>query len=260
MKTIVIMGRGGTGKTSFVSLIADYFIKTEQTPLLLVDLDPDQSLGEMIGVDLQREGKKSIAKLIEDTFIEKGGTTIGVPPSERIEHRIWEEGMYEGEKFDFIAIGTKCVEGCYCMPDAALRDALGRLIKHYRYVIIDAPGGLEHLNRRVTVRVDDIIDVLGPSAKSFAHLERAKKIADECGIKYERFISVGGFLFPEELGKRASAIPDTRFFGTIAYDDEVSRRTIAGESIFGIRSDSPGPVSVEKILATAGYANPSHPE
>jgi CO dehydrogenase maturation factor len=168
--------------------------------------------------------------------------------------------MYEGEKFDFIAIGTKWVEGCYCMPDAALRDALGRLIKHYRYVIIDAPGGLEHLNRRVTVRVDDIIDVLGPSAKSFAHLERAKKIADECGIKYERFISVGGFLFPEELGKRASAIPDTRFFGTIAYDDEVSRRTIAGESIFGIRSDSPGPVSVEKILATAGYANPSHPE
>ncbi|HOL42205.1 MAG TPA: AAA family ATPase, partial [Methanospirillum sp.] len=147
MKTIVIMGRGGTGKTSFVSLIADYFIRTHQTPLLLVDLDPDQSLGEMIGVDLADEGKKSIAELIEETFIEKGGTTIGIPPSERIEQRIWQDGMYEGESFDFIAIGTKWVEGCYCMPDAALRDALSRLIKQYRYVIIDAPGGLEHLNR-----------------------------------------------------------------------------------------------------------------
>ena len=260
MKTIVIMGRGGTGKTSFVSLIADYFIRTEQTPLLLVDLDPDQSLGEMLGVDLQEEGKKSIAELIEDTFIEKGGTTIGVPPSERIEHRIWEEGMYEGEKFDFIAIGTKWVEGCYCMPDAALRDALSRLIKQYRYVIIDAPGGLEHLNRRVTAQVNDIIDVLGPSAKSFAHLERAKKIADECGISYERFISVGGFLFPDDLAKRASAIPDTRYLGKIAYDEEVSRKTIAGESVFGIASDNPGPVSVEKILAKAGYTNFSKPE
>ncbi len=70
MKTLVIMGRGGTGKTSFVSLIADYFIRTEQTPLLLVDLDPDQSLGEMIGVDLQEEGIKSIAELIEETFID----------------------------------------------------------------------------------------------------------------------------------------------------------------------------------------------
>ncbi|WP_214034433.1 AAA family ATPase [Methanospirillum sp.] len=254
MKTIVVMGRGGTGKTSFVSLIADYFIKTGQTPLLLVDLDPDQSLGEMIGVDLQDEGKKSISELIEDTFIEKGGTTIGIPPSRRIENRIWQDGMYEGRHFDFIAIGTKWVEGCYCMPDAALRDALGRLVRQYRYVLIDAPGGLEHLNRRVTTQVNDIIDVLGPSAKSFAHLERAKRIADECGIKYERFISVGGYQFPEELTERAMSVSGVLHLGKISYDGEVLRRTITGESIPGIPPGNPGPESVERILKKAGYA------
>jgi len=254
MKTIVVMGRGGTGKTSFVSLIADYFIRTHQTPLLLVDLDPDQSLGEMIGVDLAGEGKKSIAELIEETFIEKGGTTVGIPPSERIEQRIWQDGMYEGESFDFIAIGTKWVEGCYCMPDAALRDALARLIKQYRYVIIDAPGGLEHLNRRVTAQVNDIIDVLGPSAKSFAHLERAKKIADECGILYDRFMSVGGVLFPEELVEKAQAVSDITYLGKISFDEDVLKRTITGQKIIGISSENPGPASIENILKTAGYS------
>ncbi len=253
MKTIVVMGRGGTGKTSFVSLIADYFIRTHQTPLLLVDLDPDQSLGEMIGVDLAGEGKKSIAELIEETFIEKGGTTVGIPPSERIEQRIWQDGMYEGESFDFIAIGTKWVEGCYCMPDAALRDALARLIKQYCYVIIDAPAGLEHLNRRVTAQVNDIFDVLGPSAKSFAHLERAKKIADECGIRYDRFMAVGGYLFPDELADKAKIIPGVEYLGKISFDDEVSRRTITGEQTFGILPQNPAPRSVEKILQKAGY-------
>ncbi len=253
MKTIVIMGRGGTGKTSFVSLIADYFIRTQQTPLLLVDLDPDQSLGEMIGIDLRTEGKKTIAELLEETFIEKGGTTIGIPPSKRIEHKIWEEGMYEGEKLDFIAIGTKWVEGCYCMPDAALRDALSRLIKQYRYVIIDAPGGLEHLNRRVAVKVDDIIDVLGPYAKSFAHLERAKRVAEESGVIYSRFLSVGGFLFPENLTERAKNIPDVKYLGKIAYDQAVAEKTISGDPVFGLDPTNPGPVSVMNILTVAGY-------
>lgn len=247
------MGRGGTGKTSFVSLIADYLIRNKETPILLVDLDPDQSLGEMIGVDLAAEGKLSIAELIEDTFINRGGTTTGIPPSERIEQRIWQDGMYEGKDFDFIAIGTKWVEGCYCMPDAALRGALARLTRQYKYILIDAPGGLEHLNRRVAAKVTDIIDVLGPSAKSFAHLERAKRIADETGIVYGRFLSVGGFLFPEEMRDRAEKVPEISFLGKIALDQEVSRRTIEGVPVFGMPTENPGPASVKQIMKAAGY-------
>ena len=44
MKTIVTIGRGGTGKTSFVALMTKYIIKIGDTPLLLVDADPDQNL------------------------------------------------------------------------------------------------------------------------------------------------------------------------------------------------------------------------
>ena len=61
MKTFVTMGRGGTGKTTFVALMAKYLIDKGMTPLLLVDADPDQNLAEMVGVDLEVLGKKTIA-------------------------------------------------------------------------------------------------------------------------------------------------------------------------------------------------------
>lgn len=253
MKIIVTMGRGGTGKTSFVSLMADYFISKQEYPLLLVDLDPDQNLGEMIGVDLEAEGRKTVAELLEDTFIGKGGTTMGIAPSERIEQRIWRDGLYEGKYFDFLALGTKWVEGCYCMPDAALRDALARLAKQYKYVLIDAPGGLEHLNRRVTADVDDIFDIIGPSSKSFAHLSRARRVAEESGIHWKNFSSIGGFLFPEELGTRADEIEGIPYLGKIEYDDIVSERVIAGLPLIGLSPDLPGPASVRTILQKAGY-------
>src|SRR4030042_3743550 len=154
MKTFVTIGRGGTGKTSFTALAGKALIEARETPLLLVDADPDQNLGEMVGVDLKEVGKKTISELLVETFLERGGTTVGVPPTERIERRIWSSGMYEGKSFDFISLGTKWVEGCYCMPNAALKGALESLTKNYMFVLIDSPAGLEHLNRRIAFRVD----------------------------------------------------------------------------------------------------------
>ncbi len=73
MKTIVTMGRGGTGKTSFVALMAKYLIEQGETPLLLVDADPDQNLAEMVGIDLEAAGKQTISELLSDTFIDSWG-------------------------------------------------------------------------------------------------------------------------------------------------------------------------------------------
>ncbi len=253
MKKLVIMGRGGTGKTSFVALMTKYFIEIGGTPMLLVDVDPDQNLGEMIGVDLEEKGKKTISELLIETFIEGSGTTVGIPPTERIESKIWAKGMYEGEYFDFIAVGTKWIEGCYCLPDAALKGALESLTKNYRYVLMDSPAGLEHLNRRISERIDDIFDIIDPSKKSFDHVKRAYRVAKEVKIDFKNFYLIGGFRFPEHLESQARKATQLQFLGKIAYDEDVEEYVLSGKSLLNLASGSPAYMSVKKIMEKAGY-------
>ena len=247
------VGRGGTGKTSFVALAAKYFIEVGQTPLLLIDLDPDQNLGEAVGVDMEALNKSSIADLVSSTFIEGGGTMVGVPPSERMESKIWERGLVEGKDFDFMTIGTKWVEGCYCLPNAALKKALEGFTKAYRHVLMDSPAGLEHLNRRVTSSVDDIFDVVDPSKKSFEHVERARRVVEEVKIEYKNFYVVGGYRFPAELGVEIAKETGLRFLGKVEYDRNVESYVLAGKSLLDVPATTVAYESVKAILRSAGY-------
>jgi len=253
MKTLVTVGRGGTGKSSFTSLMAKCFIEAGISPILLVDADPDQNLAEMLGVDLKEAGKSTIADLIVSTFIEKGGTTVGVPPTQRIESRIWEKGLYEGKNFDFMAVGTKWVEGCYCMPNSALKNALGSLTKNYKYVLVDSPAGLENLNRRITSEVNDIFDILDHSKKSQDHVRRAYKIAKEVDMKFENFYIVGGYRFPNELGKQAEADLKFKYLGKINADDQLDKYVLDGKNLLELSNDNQAYLSVKQILKNLGY-------
>ncbi len=253
MKTIVTMGRGGTGKTCFVAMAAKYLTGRGSTPILLIDLDPDQNLAEMVGADLAGKGTKSISEILGDTFIGRGGTTFGIAPTDRVLGRIWEEGLYEGEDYDLLAIGTKWVEGCYCLPDAALKNALSSLTRGYKNVLIDSPAGLEHLNRRVTSGVDDIFDLIGPSKKSFDHVIRALRIVREVGIEFGRFSLIGGFLFPDDLSGAAERATGLRYLGKVAKDPAVEERVINGASLLDLSPDSPAFRSVAAIMQKAGY-------
>jgi len=253
MKTLVTVGRGGTGKSSFTALMTKCFIESGQAPLLLVDADPDQNLAEMLGIDLKEAGKSTIAELLVNTFIEQGGTTVGVPPTERIECRIWENGLFESKNFDFLAVGTKWVEGCYCMPNSALKGALESLTKNYKYVLIDSPAGLENLNRRITSKVNDIFDILDHSKKSFDHVKRAVRIVKEVDMTFDNFYLIGGYRFPPELGKQAEADLKFKFLGKIAEDEQLDDYVLNGKSLLDLPSDNAAYLSVKAIMRATGY-------
>jgi CO dehydrogenase maturation factor len=253
MKTLVTIGRGGTGKSSFTALMAKCFVESGQAPLLLVDADPDQNLAEMLGIDLKEAGKSTIADLLVSTFIEQGGTTVGVPPSERIESRIWENGLFESKNFDFLAVGTKWVEGCYCMPNAALKGALESMTKNYKYMLVDSPAGLENLNRRITSNVNDVFDILDHSKKSQDHVKRAVKIANEVEMKFDNFYLIGGYRFPSELGKQAEADLGFKYLGKIAEDEELDEYVLNGKSLLDLPNNNEAYVSVKAIMKTLGY-------
>jgi CO dehydrogenase maturation factor len=253
MKTIVTIGRGGTGKSSFVALMAKCFVEDGSSPLLLVDADPDQNLAEMVGIDMREAGKQTISELLVSTFIEKGGTTVGVAPTERIESKIWSSGLFESPNFDFLAVGTKWVEGCYCMPNSALKGALGSLTKNYRYVLIDSPAGLEHLNRRITSNVNDILDILDHSKKSLDHVKRAYRIAEEVNMTFDNFYLVGGYRFPANLAVNATTELKLKYLGKIVSDEQLDDYVLTGKSLLDLPSDNTAYLSVKEIMKTAGY-------
>jgi len=207
----------------------------------------------MLGIDLKEAGKSTMAELIVDTFIEKGGTTVGVSPTERIESRIWANGLYESDNFDFMSVGTKWVEGCYCMPNTALKAALENLTKNYQYVLIDSPAGLEHLNRRVASKVDDIFEMLDHSKKSVDHAKRAYRIAKEVDMQFNNFYLVGGYRFPAELGSKAEEELKFKYVGKILANQEVDDYVLNGKSLLDLPSDNPAFASVKAIMKTTGY-------
>jgi len=233
--------------------MAKCLIESRQAPLLLVDADPDQNLAEMVGIDMKEAGKSTIADLLVSTFIEGGGTTVGVPPSERIESRIWSNGLYESENFDFLAVGTKWVEGCYCMPNTALKAALESLTKSYKYVLIDSPAGLENLNRRITSKVNDVFDILDHSKKSMDHVLRANRIAKEVDMQFDNFYLVGGYRFPAELGIHAQTQLNFKYLGKIASDEQLDEFVLEGESLLALPPDNKAYLSVKAIMKAAGY-------
>ncbi|WP_455369456.1 ATP-binding protein [[Eubacterium] cellulosolvens] len=241
MRRIVTIGRGGTGKTSFIALLTKYLIEKNNTPLLLVDADPDQNLSEMVGVEL----KKTISEILYE-FKEKGGSISGTSPLERLEPQIIEN-LHETDFFDLIAIGTKWKEGCYCLPNDLLKKILLTLSKNYQNVLIDSPAGLEHLNRRISSEVELIFEILNPSKKAFDHVIRAHRIMQEVNIKFEHLYLVGGYNFPESLKYRAENT-GFEYLGKIEPDANVESYIIEGRSLLDLPSDSLSYISIKEIL------------
>ncbi len=97
--TIVITGRGGTGKSTFSTLFARYLGEKGVEPILMVDSDPDMSLAEMLGVDLAAQNKRSIADVLSEILEQRKMTKMsGMTPTEKIEPFLLQPREAAGEK------------------------------------------------------------------------------------------------------------------------------------------------------------------
>jgi len=245
MRTIVSTGRGGTGKTTFIALLTKYWIKKKS--LLLVDIDPDENLAEMVGIDLQKEGIKTISDILFD--IQKGRVDDelkSLPRPVQIEY-MFHLCLYEGDGFDLFSLGAKWTEGCYCQPNNILKSIIPKLSKNYDYTLIDSPAGLEHLNRKIMSEIDSIVAIVDPSKKSFHNARRSLGIAREIGIKFKDFYVVSNYRFSNNLEGSIKEL-GLKHIGKIDRDENVEECILEGKSLLGLPEDSPAFLSVKKII------------
>lgn len=252
-------GRGGTGKSSFVALLARYL----KSPMLLLDLDPDLSLAEMLGVDLEETkvttdiGREiridTLSDLMskiedEDAFAELGGS----PATKKIPLLLEWYTTYQSERFDMIALGTRWTRGDYRSANFLFEFIIPSIGEKYTNIVVDSPAGLEHLNRRVVPRVNDLFLVLDPSHKSIKHVERVKRITAEVGIEYDHLYVVGNHEFDDESEEYFKRIGET-YLGRMDYDANVREYNLKGRSLLDLPDDSPVLVSLERMLKPIGY-------
>jgi len=248
-KRIVSTGRGGTGKTTFTVLAAKYLAR----PVLLIDIDPDQSLADMLGVDLEKEGVRTVLDILYAIQKQEGYEELSAMPlPDKIQYLFSTECIYESKEYDLVSLGVKWTEGCYCAPNNLIKGIIPKLAQNYAYTLIDAPAGLEHLNRNVTSDVDDMFIVLDPSMKSLKNIERIQTLAREVGITYQNFYMVANYRFNDELERRIQSETGA-YLGRIEYDAQVESYNLDGKSLLELPDDSPAALSVRKVLEKAGY-------
>lgn len=258
-RIIVATGRGGTGKSTFVALLSRYV----KTPLLLLDIDPDQSLASMLGVDLEAtkieteigreipiETLSDLTMKIEeeDAFAELGGG----PPMAKIPLLLQWYTTYHSEKFDLISLGTRWTEGDYRSANFLFEFIIPSIGENYTNIVVDSPAGLEHLNRRVVPFINDLFLVLDPSLKSMKHVERVKRISKEVGIEYDHLYVVGNHEFDDAAEGYFRSTGET-YLGRMDYDVNVKEYNLKGRSILDLPANSPACLSLEKILLKVGY-------
>lgn len=258
-RVLMVTGRGGTGKSTFAALASLYL----PPPLLLCDIDPDQSLGAMLGVNIENThitteaGREAPLKTIsdltrdivdEDALLELGGGDLGV----KLPLLLRAYTQYRSPEFDLISLGPRFTAGDYRAASLLFEFVVPAVGGNYRHIVIDSPAGLEHLNRRVVGKIDDLCIVVDPSAKSLQHIARVKKITRQVGIAYGRLFLVGNCDFDAAAMEMFRAT-DENFLGQIAFDPQVKEFNLRGQSLRGLKTDSPARESVQQMLAAAGY-------
>lgn len=166
-KVIAVAGKGGTGKTTMACLVTRYLSKSEHTPILAVDADPNSNLGETMGMVIE----KTVGDIREDFMRDPQGLPQGMDKVNYLE-LLMNQVLIEQKAFDLLVMGRQEGTGCYCMVNNILNNFSERLSKSYKYLVVDNEAGMEHLSRRTSGQVDMLLMVTDYSLRGLRALKR----------------------------------------------------------------------------------------
>ena len=178
---IAVAGKGGTGKTSLASLVIRYLKKNGSVPILAIDADPNANLGESLGL----EAKQTVG-LILDEFQK---TKIKIPPGMTkevyLEHKL-NQAIAEGDGIDLVTMGRGEGPECYCYPNLIVRKLADTLSNNYTYMIMDNEAGMEHLSRRTTNNIDELLIISDHSVKGVRTIAKIKELVAQLKLAVKR--------------------------------------------------------------------------
>jgi CO dehydrogenase maturation factor len=245
--TIAVAGKGGTGKTTFSSLLIRALREADIRPVLGVDADPNANLAEALGVERGR----TLAEIREQGASAEGSPSSGIGRIRAVEDEI-QRALVEAEGFDLITMGRPEGPRCYCYVNSLLRKTLDGLARNYKAVMIDNEAGMEHLSRRTTNDVDCLIGVMDPARPSLRAVQRVVALSRELPIRIARRMVLvnrvrdgAADAFASEIGTLGS---DVERLPDVPQDDRVERANAEGRDVFGLDAGGPALAAVKRIV------------
>ncbi len=176
-KMIAVAGKGGTGKTTVAALVIRYLQENKLTPVLAVDADPNYTLAEALGIEVEQ----TIGMMREGFFGEREEIPAGMS-REAVLERHMHAALHEKKDMDLLVMGRQEGPGCYCYLNNILRRFLDMLADDYPYVVVDNEAGMEHLSRRTTKKIDLMLIVADHTVKGARAAGRILSLVGELGL------------------------------------------------------------------------------
>ena len=228
-RKIAVCGKGGTGKTTAVALMAGAFRELGYS-VLVIDLDESNpGLRRMLG--LGREPRPLLAvmerlpqgeKIKEGWFLREELSMGDIPP----EYLQGEDGL----KFLMVGKISDPFQGCACSLADLARDLVQKLVLEEKEILlIDTEAGVESFGRGVERVADTVVIMAEPSAESLALAEKISYLADGIGVKKVR--GIANKIPTEKIGQRVAeelAKRNIKVLGTLFVDDQISEASLEG--------------------------------
>jgi len=244
--SIAVAGKGGTGKTSLTTLAIRYLLGNSSGPILAVDADANANLGESLGLEVNY----TIGMLLDEFKHEKLSIPAGLSKESYLEMKM-NAALLEGDKLDLLTMGHGEGPDCYCYPNLMLRKFQDFLSRNYAYVMIDNEAGLEHLSRRTTQDIDDLLLVSDHSVKGVRTLGRIRELVSQLGLRVKRqwviINRVPGAVDPLVVAALHQAGIDD--IVEVPADEAVYRADLAQQPLTGLGDDSVAVKAVSALMA-----------
>jgi CO dehydrogenase maturation factor len=246
--TIAVTGKGGTGKTTVAALTVRALVERSLTPVLAVDADPNMNLDAALGVTVAF----TVGDVREEGLAKVDSLPAGMSKTEFLRYRT-AQALVEAKGFDLLAMGRPEGPGCYCYANNVLRAAVDQVQAQYRFVVMDAEAGLEHLSRRTTRDVDLLLLLSDASVRGVETAARALKLITDLktGVGRSMLVLTRVERVPPEL-EAAIRERGLHVEATIPEDDELRRLDAAGRPLVEVGPESPALAAVVNILIAAG--------
>ncbi len=238
--TVVISGKGGTGKTTLCALLVSSLVEAGETPVLAVDADPNTNLNEALGITLD----DTLGAMREEAF--SRSIPPGMQRTEYIKYR-FRQVLCESEGFDLLAMGRPEGSGCYCFPNYLLGECISHLEKDYRYVIVDSEAGMEHISRGTIKKPDLLLIVSDPGVRGIRTARRIRDLAISLGLSDVPMYLVFNRVRAGTATEAAELEESLPLLSVMPEDHAIEEADLEARPIAGISARSPSRLAVREL-------------